>query len=420
LDFAIGLLLAILALGFWADAAVAQTRRLVIEAGKGLQLRGTDEAETLFVADPDVADLSSSPGEAHFVYGKQPGETTVIGVDVNGRTLFQYDLIVIHNLAEVQHMIWQRFPGARIALQSARGSIYARGTVSDERTYDALIESLRGSIPDSVLIDEIVVSESRIIQLDVKLMEVARDQLETYGLNWSVLASSDRCGLHCSSVEVDVLMKLLLETGVATVLSETTLTTISKKKASFMVGEEIAIPGYAPYEGPQPPIFGVDYRFVGLNVGFTPNLLPGEKVNLAIQAEVSSARDTAQFISGNRIPNIASRKLDTNVELASGQSFILAGLSRLDTNAALEKPRRNWGVVGEFSRRVFAHDEITGRHRDLIVVVTPHFGESDKPSVAEVTDIQQTNLEYILASKAEKRGQRSDLVRLYGPAGFLY
>src|SRR5690606_10566406 len=153
--------------------------------------------------------------------------------------------------------------------------------------YDAVIESLRSSIPESVLIDEIAVAESRVVRLDVKFMEVDRDQLEVYGVNWSVLASSNRggrCGQRCSSVEVNALMKLLLDNGVATVLSETTLTTISKKEASFMVGEEIAVPHYASSDGMTEPNFGVDYRFVGLNVGFTPHLLPGGRVNLMIES----------------------------------------------------------------------------------------------------------------------------------------
>lgn len=397
----------------------AQTQRLVLEVGKGLQLQGTNEAETLFVADPDVADLSSSPGEAHFLYGKRPGETTVIAVDVAGTRLFQYDVVVIHNLAAVQRMIAQRFPGVAISVRSARGSIYVSGTVSDERTYEAIIESLKNSVPDSILIDELAVAESRIVRLDVKLMEVARDQLESYGINWSMLASNGpgSCG-QCTSVEVDVLVKLLLEHGVASVLSETTLTTASQKKATFMVGEEIAVPTYASQESGLQPNFGVDYRFIGMNIGFTPQLTPGQKVNLEIDAEISNLRDTAQFISGNRVPNIASRKLETSVELESRQSYILAGLSQIDTNAATPKPRRNWGAVGELSRRIFGKDEITSRHRDLIIVVTPHFGERDKPSIAEVVDLQQSNLEYILSRKSS--GKYPTFIRLFGPSGFLY
>lgn len=414
----IGLILTVLVFALFSGThASARGQRLVIEVGKGLQLQGTEEAETLFVADPDVADLSASPGEAHFLYGKRAGETTVIGVDVSGNTLFQYDVVVIHNLAEVQRMVAQRFPGAHITVWSARGSIYVSGIVADERTYQAIIESLRGTVPGSVLIDEITVAESRIIRLDVKLMEVARDRLETYGIDWSVLASAskDTCG-SCRSIDVDVLMDLLLEHGVATVLSETSLTTISQKEATFMVGEEIAVPSRAAQEGEQP-VFGVDYRFVGLNIGFTPYLTPGGRVNLTIEAEISNLRDTARFISGNLVPNIASRKVHSSVELESGEGFILAGLSQLDTDAALEKPRRNWGFVGELSRRFFSHDEITARHRDLLVVITPHFG-ADKPSIAELVELQQSNLEYILSRRMSGKGPVG--ARIYGPAGFIY
>ena len=68
----IGLILTVLVFALFSGThASARGQRLVIEVGKGLQLQGTEEAETLFVADPDVADLSASPGEAHFLYGKR-------------------------------------------------------------------------------------------------------------------------------------------------------------------------------------------------------------------------------------------------------------------------------------------------------------------------------------------------------------
>lgn len=409
--------LALLVLCAGAGADAARAERLVVEVGKGLQLRGTEETESLFVADSDIADLSASPGEAQFVYGKKPGETTVIGVDVAGKTLFRYDVIVIHNLDEMRRMLSQRFQGARISIQSARGSVYARGIVPDERTYDAVIASLRSNIPDSVLIEEIAVAESPTIKLDVTFMEVSREQLETYGINWSVLVSS-RDG--DTSVNVGAWVKLLVDNGVGTVLSETTLTTVSRRKASFMVGEEVAVPGYAADNDLGRMNYGVEYKFVGLTVDFTPELLAGGEVSLEIASEVSSLGDKSRFISGNRVPNVASRKLETSVELSSGQSYILAGLSRLDTTASGSKPRDQWGVAGEVVRSLLGHDDIRSRQRDLIVVVTPHFGESQRPDVAEVVDLQQTNLEYILSVEGRKRRGHAVPVDLHGSPGFLY
>jgi len=405
-----------LVLCIWVKASAAYGQRLVIEIGKGLQLSGTENAESLFVADPTIADIQESPSEAHFIYGKSVGETTVTGVDLGGRTLFQYDMVVIYNLDEMQRMLSQRFPAARITIRSARGSVYATGTVPDQQTYDAAIESLEKSIPEGVLINEIAVAESPIIRLDIKFMEVSRDRLETYGVNWSALSPSNhyRTGdILGRGHDVNKFMKLLLDNGVATILSDTTLTTIGRKKASFMAGEEIAIPTHSVNNGAAS--FGVDYKFVGFNIGFTPQLLPGDKVSLAIEAEISEPRQTVQFSSGP-VPYVAARKLNTNVDLHSGESFILAGLSRMDTTGAHDQPRRNWGVVGEVLRSLAGHGSVSAHNRDIAVVVTPYFGASDKPSAADITGLQRSNIEFILSNKSKPFSS----ARIYGPAGFLY
>ncbi len=418
-DLACTFVLAILILSSIAGVESARAERLVIEVGKGLQLRGSKETESLFVADPAIVDLSTSPGEAQFVYGKKPGETTVIGVDVAGKTLFRYDVIVIHNLNEIQRMLSQRFKDAHISLQSARGSIYVSGVAPDQLTYNAILESLKANMPDSALIDEIAVGESPIIKLDLTFMEVARERLENYGINWSVLVSSEHGN---TTSNVGAWVKLLVDNGVGTVLSETTLTTINGKKASLMVGEQVAVPGagYAVNNDPTRINFGVDYKFVGLAVDFTPELQAGNEVNLNVVSGVSSLGDNAQIISGNRIPGVAESKLTTSVRLSSGQGYILAGLSRLDTTASGNKPRDKWGGVGEVVRSLFGHDNIRSRQRDLIIVVTPHFGESQQPSVAEVVNTQQTNLEYLLSMEGRKKRGHPASVKLYGSPNFLY
>ncbi|MCY1740488.1 pilus assembly protein N-terminal domain-containing protein [Ensifer sp. SL37] len=402
----------------FAAPAVGQ-QNLVVEVGKGLRLGRVANAESVFVADPSIADITSSPGEAVYVHGKAPGETTIIAADIAGKTLFQYNLVVVHNLSEIRRALNKRFAGEAVTLSSARGSVYVSGTVSDERTHQDVLATVRAAVPDGALIDEISVAQSQIVQLEVKLLEVRADQLERHGINWSILAAANTNKQSGNLTSVDSVISLLIANGVATVAAESTLATVSNRKANFSVGEELAMPVFAAGDGSDARNFSVDFKFVGIDLSFTPVVLPSGKISLEIASEASSAQATARQINGNSFPNLVARKFTTNVDLESGRSFVVAGLSRLDTSANIQKPREGFGANA--LRTVIGKDQIESAQRDLVVVVTPRVAELQKPSVKELLPSSQTNLEFILDKKVHaNRRSGSASVKLVGPAGFVY
>ena len=115
----------IFSLGMLTLPAVAQ-ERLIVEMGKGIFLPNTGAVETVFVADTNIADVTSSPGEAVFLFGKSVGETTLIATDLSGNEQFRFDVTVVLNLAEIRRSLDQRFGGEQIALSSARGSVMVK------------------------------------------------------------------------------------------------------------------------------------------------------------------------------------------------------------------------------------------------------------------------------------------------------
>jgi pilus assembly protein CpaC len=410
----------LLSLAMTVEATAQQ--RLVVEVGKGLRLDRLKEAESIFVADTNIADISASPGDAHFIYGKSAGETSVIAADISGQTLLQYDLIVVHNLVELRRMLSRRFGDQAVYINSARGSIFISGTVSDERTRQNILSSLDRSVPGSALIDELIVAQGNVIELHLRFVEVARERLEEYGIDWSILTSANAnqgTSTTNSLGNIDVLLSLLLANGVATNATESTLTTVSNRKAEFWVGDEIAIPTFTGVKGANSEIFSIDFKFVGSNVDFLPTLLPGGRINLQINTTVSSIQPSARMINGNSFPNLASRRFSANVELGSGEGFVIASLSRMETLAHIQKPRDFLG--GNLVRNIFGHDRIEAAQRDMLVVVTPRFGGPVTPTVNQVVMRPKSNLEYILSHIAEMGGKSdSKQLRLFGPSGFLY
>lgn len=422
------LLAGLLAIAFWvADTPYghAEETRMVVEVGKGLQLGNTAEAESVFIADPSIADITASPGQFVYVYGKTAGETSLVGVDVAGNTLFEYDLVVIHNLSELQDMLARRFPNERVNIDSARGSLYLSGTVSDTLVHQNIVAALQTSVPNVTVIDEIVVARGPTIELKLQFVEVSRTRLERYGIEWSALSATlaGRGSAARKTEDIAGLLNLLIQNGVATIATESILSTVDKKKATFTVGEEIAIPAFSTSPTGGTERFGIEYKSVGLSVDFLPTLIEGQKVSLEINSEISSVEPSSQSINGNSFPNLAARRFSANVDLANEQSHVITGLSRLDTTASVQKPHDFFG--GDLLRRLLGRDTIETTQRDLLVIVTPYFGEADTRQAGDIIPAHESNLEYLLSimagsGKGSGSGGGRRTVDIHGQAGFLY
>ncbi|WP_424978259.1 type II and III secretion system protein family protein [Leisingera sp. S232] len=414
-----------------ADAQV--TQRMVVEEGKGKSLSNLGQAESIFVADTSVADVSTSPGEAAYIFGKAVGDTTLIATGTNGEILFEIAVSVTHNLRGLRATLSQRFPGEAISLASARGSIFVSGVVSTERVHENVLETLRNSVPSSALIDELVVRDSQLIQLEVRLMEISVDQAENYGIDWNGLVASSGFSVGAQSgnsgvisfgydetdpaTSVDATVDLLVDSGIATLVTQSSLTTVSGKDADFSVGEEIAIPTFSGQTDPANGNFSIDYKFVGMNVKFKPQMLPGSKLRLEVNSVISGLQPATTTINGNAFPNLSTRRFATNVELRDNQSFVIAGLSRQETrNTATGESDT---IFASTMRRLLGSDSISSSKRELIAVITPRFGNLERRPVEQILARPMSNLEHILSQYASKAGSIGK-VEVHGPAGFLY
>ena len=409
------------------------TQRMFIEEGKGASLSDLWMAESIFVADPSIADVSTSPGDVVYIFGKSVGETTLIATGKDSKILFEIAISVTHNLRGLRATLSQRFPGETLSLASARGSVFVSGVVSTERVRENILKTIGYSIPGSALIDELVVRDSQLIQLEVKLVEISQDLAENYGIDWNGLVASS--GFYVGAqrgnsgvisfgydetnpaTSVDATIDLLVNSGIATLVTRSSLTTVSGKDADFSVGEEIAIPTFSGQTEPATRNFGIDYKFVGMNVKFKPEMLPGSRLRLEVNSIISGLQPATTTIDGNAFPNLLTRRFATNVELRDNQSFVIAGLSRLETR--IEAAGENDTIFAATMRRLLGNDSIVSSQNELIVVITPRFGNLERRSVEKALASPISNLEYILSQYFGKAGIIGK-VEVHGPAGFLY
>jgi pilus assembly protein CpaC len=153
-----------------------------------------------------------------------------------------------------------------------------------------------------------------------------------------------------------------------TILAEPNLTAATGRPASFLAGGEIPIPVPTGNQGGQ---ITIQYKPFGVQLEFTPILIRTNRIALRVKPEVSSlSRIGATKTNGIDVPGFMVRRADTTVEVASGQTFAIAGLfqrqMQLDydsTPALADMP-----ILGHLFRSArYRRDET-----ELVILITPY------------------------------------------------
>jgi pilus assembly protein CpaC len=158
-----------------------------------------------------------------------------------------------------------------------------------------------------------------------------------------------------------------LETeGLAKVLAQPRLVTLSGNPASFLDGGEQAVPVPAGLGQ-----VGVQFEEFGTRLNFLPIVLGSGRIHLEVEPEVSALDATAGVaIAGATVPGRATQRIHTTVELEAGQTFVLGGLIQRTTTANATKVP----VLGQlpFIGAAFSTKTYSETEAELVVLVTPH------------------------------------------------
>ncbi|TIO23621.1 MAG: type II and III secretion system protein family protein, partial [Mesorhizobium sp.] len=153
---------------------------------------------------------------------------------------------------------------------------------------------------------------------------------------------------------------------IASVLAEPNLTAMSGEKASFLAGGEFPIP--VLQENRQ---VSVEFRHFGVSLEFVPTVLSNNQINIHVTPEVSElSTQGAVQINGISVPAVSTRRADTVVELASGQSFAIGGLIRRNVNNDV----RAFPWLGEMPilGPLFRSSSFQKEESELVILVTPY------------------------------------------------
>jgi pilus assembly protein CpaC len=337
-----------------------QSIELMVGQGRVLQL--DEAAESVFVADTTIADLRIVAPDVVYVYGRKIGSTNLIAISAEHRVRANVAFRVVADPGSANKAARDLQPTTHTSLKLFGNRVAAVGrTGSVEEAVDTQNAADTYSPPDQPPINDTTINGSQQINIRVRFAEVSRDDVQRLGIG-----SSSGIAFGGSGSEVDALVGALQRNGMLTILAEPNLTSSSGRPASFLAGGEIPI----PTPGNQAGQITVQYKPFGVSLEFTPTLIKTNRIALRVKPEVSAlSRVGAVRANGVDLPSLMVRRADTTVEVASGQTFAIAGLFQRQMSVDYEQTPEiaDLPILGPLFRSArYRRDET-----ELVILITP-------------------------------------------------
>lgn len=170
------------------------------------------------------------------------------------------------------------------------------------------------------------------------------------------------------------------ERGLAKILAEPTLTTLTGQEAEFLSGGEFPIP--VPQQNGA---VTIEFKVFGVGVRFLPVVLDSDRINLKLGISVSELvnnnsiaiqRDgvSSSFI----IPSLSTRSAESTVELSDGQTIGIAGLINENMREVVTK----FPGLGDLPGLgvLFRSQSFQKGETELLILVTPHLAKPVLPA----------------------------------------
>src|SRR5438552_17923897 len=294
--------------GTGATQIPANGGRIVLEINKGTLIRLSGPAATVFVANPDIADVQVKSPTLVYISAKAPGETVIYAVDATDSVLLNAPILVEHDLSRLRSSLRQLAPGERVGAESIDGNLVLSGVVSDAGKADkvrALATSIAGEVKGAQVINRMTVATPNQVNLQVRIAEVSLKVLNEIGVNWRKSGSTVQfltnnpvtiASEATNSIifgkqtgeSVSAILDALSQEGLVTDLAQPNLTAMSGQTASFLAGGEFPVPisGSSSSTGGVPTI-SVEFKSFGVSLAFTPTVIDANHLNLRVRPEVS-------------------------------------------------------------------------------------------------------------------------------------
>ena len=378
-------------------AVESAARNLDVSLNQGITVEFPSEARTIFIANPAIASYQLINSRKLIVFGLSPGETTLFALDESGKAAFKAKVCVRYDVESMQSTLTESYPQYKLTLIGLNDGVVVRGnvpTAQEAAGVISLIQSLlqtapaQGAQPEAQgsgggelggaqgsgsggasvsgaatgkgtlgtrigkVINQLTITTPNQVTVRVRIAEVNRNLTDQLGIRWGATYNSGNGKFGISSLLGGILdpgptigttsplhfkstttVDALAKEELISILAEPNLSVVSGETANFIAGDQVPFVTWSDKDSPN-----IEFKDYGVILSVTPTILSGNRISLRLRPEVSEPSSAnGIMINGISQPGFVVRRAESTIELASGQSFAIAGLLKNDFSNTVNK-----------------------------------------------------------------------------------
>ncbi len=453
----------LLLLGSHSGWALERTQ---IPLHKGQIINLPRDVQSVAVGNADLAEVQKLDAKHLYVLGKHIGNTNLVlcGEKDCFKTI---EIEVTHDLEALRVKLHEIFPDEAPEIYSSQGSIVLSGQVSSVEKMNGILSIASTFVPRDQagslgtsgssqqnqpipgapafqnhavagVINLLQVGGPQQVMLGVTVAEIARTLSRRLTVNFNafggggdvnggaISAGSILSALKTASAAVNpatlffnfvgrdatvqTVINAAKDNGLAKILAEPNLTTISGQDAEFVAGGEFPMP--VPQFGSMSGTGGgitIQFKEYGVILKFLPVVLNSGRISLKLNIAVSELDQTnaIEIPAGTsntsyRIPSLTKRNAASSMELDDGQTLGIAGLLKdmLADDVSKFPGLGDIPILGQ----LFTSQQFLKKETELMIFVTPHLVkpiDSKKMRLPTEAFTEPTDSEFYLLGRTE-------------------
>jgi len=397
------------------ESSEPQTLHLLV--GRSLVITSPLRIKRVSLADPEIAEaLVVSPTQV-LVNGKKPGGVSLLIWDESDQSQ-AFEVSVDIDVLGLSQKIHEVFPAENVHIDTSKDVVILTGKISSSAIADKILEVVKGAAPKVTSMMQVPAAPTGEILLQVRFAEVDRTALTQLGFNilstglgktigstttqqfggvsspsisdtfpvrgpqaktseiftsTQTLTSALNIFLFNPNIHLGTAIQALQSKNLFQVLAEPNVMTESGKEASFLAGGEFPYPTLqsSGTAGAGGNAITIQFKEFGIRLSFTPVLSADGMIHLKVRPEVSTLDfSNGVVLNGFSLPALSTRRVESEMSLADGQTFAIAGLVDNRVTELLSKVPGigDIPVLG----KLFQSKSFSKSKNELLVIVTPH------------------------------------------------
>lgn len=341
------------------------------------------------IANPTIADVVVASNNEILVIGKSPG-STMLHIWYASGGLDTYSIVVGSDDQGLSTIIKRAIAYDQVKVTVAGSKIILEGLVQNQAEKKRAEQIAK--LYSSEVTNFLEMAAPKQIKIEVKVLEIATDKADKLGVELANASKDDtgnpalgptgvfgmgqsfnnsidgnKFGWFGSYADINVRINALVKTGDAKILSQPNIITLSGEKASILIGGEIPVPVNVNRDQ-----IAIEWREYGIKLNIEPTVDNKNNILSKVSAEVSSI-DYASALSANtggiNVPALKSRKVETILQLQSGNTMAVGGLILSDESKNIIKfpLLGDLPIIGQF----FRSTSKTNERKEIVILVTP-------------------------------------------------